>query len=72
MIDASMLRSLWAVIEENQATMLLGLNDTDLIQQITQQLENKKLLSSEESNTVSAYLQSRTNLIRELALSRIV
>lgn len=70
MIDSSILRSLWAIIEETQATILLGLSDTDLIQQLLKQLENIKILSGEETNTVSAYIGSRTSLIRDLALSR--
>ncbi len=70
MIDSSILRSLWAIIEETQATILLGLSDTDLIQQLLRQLENRKILSGEETNTVSAYIRSRTSLIRDLALSR--
>ncbi len=71
MIDSSILRSLWAVIEETQATLLLGLSDTDLINQLLRQLEDKKILSGEETKIVSAYISSRTHLIRDLALARI-
>ena len=71
MIDSSILRSLWAVIEETQATLLLGLSDTDLINQLLRQLEDKKILSGEETKIVSAYIRSRTHLIRDLALARI-
>ncbi len=71
MIDSSILRSLWAVIEETQATLLLGLSDPDLINQLLRQLQDKKLLSGEETNIVTAYISSRTHLIRDLALARI-
>jgi hypothetical protein len=59
------------VIEQTQASTLLRLDDTDLVNQLLKQLDTKKPLSSEETNTLSAYLYSRTPLIRDLAIARL-
>lgn len=70
-LDSSKLRQLWSVIDETQTSILLGFTDTELIQQLLRQLENKGLLSVEELTTVSAYLHSRLMLIRDLAKARL-
>ncbi|GAB1540053.1 hypothetical protein NUACC21_27220 [Scytonema sp. NUACC21] len=70
-MNSSTLRYLWSVIEETQISTLLRLDDTDLVKQLLKQLDAKKLLSSEETNSVSTYLYSRTTLIRDLALARL-
>ena len=59
------------MIEQTQASTLLRLDDTDLVNQLLKQLDTKKPLSSEETNTLSAYLYSRTPLIRDLAIARL-
>ena len=66
------MRHVWSVIEETETKTILNLNDTDLIGQLLKQLENKKLLSSEQINEMSTYISSRVPLIRDLAQSRAV
>ncbi|MEL6163150.1 MAG: hypothetical protein AAFR37_05090, partial [Cyanobacteria bacterium J06628_3] len=66
------MRYVWSVIEETETKTILNLNDTDLIGQLLKQLENKKLLSSEQINEMSEYISSRVPLIRDLAQSRAV
>lgn len=66
-MNASMLRQFWSLVEEIHSTTVLKLNDTELIQQLLRQLEDKFPLSLEESNLMSSYISSRTLLIRELA-----
>ena len=66
------MRHVWSVIEETETKTILNLNDTDLIGQLLKQLENKKLLSSEQINELSTYISSRVPLIRDLAQSRMV
>ncbi|HEY9638330.1 MAG TPA: hypothetical protein V6D14_33380 [Coleofasciculaceae cyanobacterium] len=66
-MNSSTLRQLWSVIAEVQIGTLLKLSDTDLVQQLVNRLESRKPLSREETSTVSAYLRSRTELIRDLA-----
>ena len=70
-MNSSTLRQIWLVIEETQTNILLGFNDAELIQQLLRQLENKKLLSSEETSAISAYISSRVPLIRDLAQARM-
>ena len=68
--EPSTLRQLWSVIEETQTGVILKLSDTELVKQLLAQLNKKQALSSEETNTLSAYLYSRTPLIRDLATAR--
>ncbi|MBW4672029.1 MAG: hypothetical protein KME60_32540 [Cyanomargarita calcarea GSE-NOS-MK-12-04C] len=69
-LDSSILRQIWAVIEETQTSVLLKLSDPDLVNQLLRQFNGTKALSSEEVSSVSAYLYSKTTLIRDLALGR--
>jgi ribosome assembly protein YihI (activator of Der GTPase) len=66
-VNASMLRQLWSLIEEIQSSTLLKLSDAELVAQILQRLEAKKVLSTEDNNLVSDYIYSKTSLIRDLA-----
>ncbi len=61
------LRKLWSIVEETQTPILLGLNDTDLIQQLLQQIQSKYRLSTEEMQLVQRYLGDRLSLIRDMA-----
>ncbi len=70
-MNSSILRQIWLVIEETQTNILLGFNDAELTQQLLRQLENKKFLTNEETNAISAYISSRVPLIRDLALARM-
>jgi len=69
-VKSSMLRQIWSVIEENQANVILGLCDAELVRRLLIQLDRKQTLTIEESGMVQTYLYSRTNLIRDLALAR--
>ncbi|MBD3885522.1 hypothetical protein IFO70_27780 [Phormidium tenue FACHB-886] len=69
-MDSSTLRYLWTVIEETQTGLLLRLNDTDLVEQLIQQLGRRKTLSRDERIVISAYLYNRTPLIRDIAHAR--
>jgi hypothetical protein len=70
-MNSSILRQLWTVVEETQSSVLLKLSDTDLIKQLLRQLDIKNPLSGEETCIVSAYISSRTSLIRDLAQARL-
>ena len=69
-MNSSILRHLWSIVEETQTSTILKFSDADLIQQLLMQLKNKTLLTSEEINTINAYISSRVPLIRDLALAR--
>ncbi|RUR86121.1 hypothetical protein ACF3DV_22735 [Chlorogloeopsis fritschii PCC 9212] len=70
-VNASTLRLLWTVVDETQTSTLVQVADAELVQQLLWQLKNKIWLTSEETNTISAYLSSRVPLIRDLALARL-
>lgn len=69
-MNSKTLRQLWSVVEQTQSHTLLGLNDTDLVTQLLKQLDSQIFLTSEETHTMSAYIFSRTRLIRDLAIAR--
>ncbi len=71
-MDSSTLHQLWLLVEETQTNQLLRLNDNDLVQQLLTRLDDRKPLTREETKAVSAYLQARTPLIRDLAVARLV
>lgn len=70
-MNYSTIRHLWTVVEETQTNVLLRLSDTELVKQLLSQLDNKNPLSGEETSTMSAYILSRTSLIRDLAYARL-
>ncbi|EAZ92380.1 hypothetical protein CY0110_28514 [Crocosphaera chwakensis CCY0110] len=61
------MRQLWSIIDESPGKTLVGLNDSDLINQILKKLSAKQKLSSEDCGAINAYLSSRILLIREIA-----
>ncbi len=71
LLNSSTLRQLWSVVEETQSNTLLRLDDADLVKQLIGKVDSQKSLSSEESNTLMAYIYSRTTLIRDLAQARL-
>lgn len=71
-MNSSALRQFWAVVEDTQANLLLKLNDTELTQKLLYELKFKVSLTSEENRTMSAYIHTRTPLIRDLAHARLL
>lgn len=67
MTNPSMLRLLWAVIEEMPSHDLLILSDTALISKLLQNISKKVLLSGEEVGILYGYIGSRISLIRDMA-----
>ena len=71
LINSSMLRLTWAVVEEAPPNDLLTLSDTMLVKRLLQQVAQKILLSGEEVCALSGYLGSKVSLIRDIAESRL-
>lgn len=67
-----MIRQLWELVESNQATLLLKLDDASLVQSLLHQYDHRQPLNSEESSLLSKYIHSRLSLIRDLAAERLV
>lgn len=69
-MDSATLRQLWSAVEDTQTGILLRLSDSELIEHVIAELDNRQPLAREEMTHVSAYLRSKTSLIRDLAQSR--
>jgi hypothetical protein len=65
-----MLRQLWSLVETTQANLLLSLDDSSLVQLLLRQLSHQRSLNHQEADLVGSYIQSRINLIRDLAQER--
>ncbi|KGF72207.1 hypothetical protein DO97_11180 [Neosynechococcus sphagnicola sy1] len=66
----SLLRRFWSLIETTQSSILLKLDDASLVQWLLKQLKMQTSLNPDEAHVLSAYIDSRLILIRELAMER--
>jgi hypothetical protein len=69
-MDSKTLRHVWSLIEKTQSHTLLDLDDSHLVQCLTEQLREQRSLNGEQTAAASQYIRSRCLLIRDLALSR--
>jgi hypothetical protein len=69
-MNTSLLHKLWLLVEETQTSLLLQLNDSELVKHLLKQLNTKALLSQEQMDKMSDYISSKTTLIRDLAQAR--
>ena len=65
-----MLRQLWSLIEQTQASLLLGLDDSSLVHWLMKALGAERSFDRQEADILRSYISSRLNLIRELAQQR--
>lgn len=65
------LRQFWSLIETTQSSVLLGLDDTNLVQWLLRQMRQERSLNLDEATALSAYIRARLPLIRDLAYSRL-
>lgn len=65
-----MLRQLWALVETTQSNILLSLDDSSLVQWLLRQVRSERSLDHHELDALSAYIQSRLPLIRDVAQGR--
>jgi hypothetical protein len=66
----AVIRQLWSVVESTQAHTLLQLDDASLVQWLLKQTKKQTFLDGKETDILSEYIQSRLNLIREIAHER--
>lgn len=71
-MNASILRQLWILVEQIQATTLLKLSDAELVTRLLQQLGQEHPFSQEEETFWNRYISSKTLLIRDLAEARLI
>ncbi|KAM3100829.1 hypothetical protein ACKFKG_00195 [Phormidesmis sp. 146-35] len=70
-MNPSTLRQLWSLIETTQATLLLNLDDTSLVQCLLRQFPTQRPLNPEETTLLRSYIHSKLTLIRDLAHNRL-
>ncbi|NDJ19575.1 hypothetical protein GS601_20180 [Myxacorys almedinensis A] len=66
-----MIRQLWSLVETTQATTLVNLDDSSLVQWLLNLFGDQQALDAEESNLLANYIHTRISLIRDLAYDRI-
>ncbi|NEQ38239.1 MAG: hypothetical protein F6K40_19015 [Okeania sp. SIO3I5] len=67
----TMLRQLWSIVENSQATTLVSLDDATLVQLLIKQLQTRIGLNCREADLMNEYIFSRLSLIRDLAEERL-
>jgi hypothetical protein len=66
-----LIRQLWTAVEATQATLLLNLDDNDLVQRLMRQLRDQQSLDASESSLVNHYIELKLPLIRDMAQQRL-
>jgi hypothetical protein len=70
-MSPTILRQIWSLVENTQATFLLALDDASLVQWLNKQLKANSSLNLNEANIVNDYIQSRLSLIRVIVEERV-
>jgi hypothetical protein len=70
-MNIAKIREFWTVIEGIQAMTLLSLSDAELVQQVLMHLAHQSLANGEDIPVISAYIQAKIPLIRDLAHARL-
>ena len=65
-----MLHQLWSLIENTQASIILSLDDTTLVQWLDREFRLSRSLDNTERDVLKNYIRSRISLIRDLAAQR--
>lgn len=67
-----MLRQLWSLIEASQTSVLLNMDDANLVQWLLKQWKAKQPLDRQEADILASYIRVKIPLIRDLAQDRIL
>jgi DNA-binding transcriptional regulator/RsmH inhibitor MraZ len=71
-LNITLLRQAWNLIERTNASELLDISETELIQRLLNRLDAQIPLDQQERVSLSTYLHSKISLIRDSAESRLV
>lgn len=72
MIDSTIIKHLWAIVEATQEEALINLNENDLVNQLSLKVRQKQILNQQQTEALKEYLYAHTSLIRDLADSRLL
>lgn len=64
------IRQFWSLIEATQTQILLNQDDTALVKWLVNQFQAQGNLNADQTQDLSAYIQHRLPLIRDLAQER--
>lgn len=70
-MSPTLLRQFWSLVETTQASLIVSLDDTDLVQMLLKQLQTQSTIKYSDFDVINDYLNSKLTLIRDLAESRI-
>jgi hypothetical protein len=70
-INPFLLRQFWSMVETTQANLLLHLDDSTLVRQLTDDLQNQQRLDLDQTTAVNSYIRSKLPLIRDIARARL-
>ena len=65
-IESTIIRAVWSCVETIDKQSLLQLSDTDMVQQIIEQVERIFSLDFEQRQSLSDYIASRVRLIEDI------
>ena len=71
-MNITLLRQTWNLIETTNASELLEVGETELIQKLLSRLDAQKPLADRERIYLNNYLHSKINLIKDTAEARMV
>ena len=66
-MSPKMLRQFWSLVEATRSNIPLTLDDRSLTQWLLRQAYSEQSLNNTETDLLSAYIQTRLPLIRDLA-----
>ena len=66
-IELAIIRAVWSCVETINKQTLLHLSDTDIVQQIIEQVECILSLDIQERQSLSDYVNSKLGLIKDIA-----
>ena len=69
-MSPTVMRQLWSTVETTQTVTLLQMDDDSLVQWLVKQITDQAFLDSEEVDFLCVYIQTRLNLIRDMAYER--
>ena len=71
-MNTKLLRQTWNLIETTNATELVEIGETELIQRILKRMDSESPLADNERIYLNEYLHSKIGLIKDTAESRLV
>ena len=66
-VESAIVRAVWSSVETINKQALLHLSDTDIVQEVIEQVERILSLDNHEQKSLSDYVNSKVKLIKDIA-----